>query len=236
MGRKKEIYLDENGNPCKYWQTPEFKAKAKAKRQTPEYKAKLKAWRDTPVQKAKSKARNKAKWQTPEYKAKEKARRQTSEWKAKQKAHRETPEAKAKQKAHREKPEAKAKDRARSQTPEWKARHKAWCKTPEGKAKCRKYSAKKKAKRLKRDILLDKAGRKAIAEIYANCPDDWHVDHIAPLLGKTISGLHHPDNLQYLPAWVNCMKGNRWDDSWASHTMDTPSLEEKIKAYSLVQV
>ena len=53
-----------------------------------------------------------------------------------------------------------------------------------------------------------------------------------PLLGKTISGLHHPDNLQYLPAWVNCMKGNRWDDSWASHTMDTPSLEEKIKAYS----
>ena len=80
--------------------------------------------------------------------------------------------------------------------------------------------------------MLDKAGRKAIAEIYANCPDDWHVDHIAPLLGKTISGLHVPENLQYLPEWVNHMKNNRWEESWAEHTIDTP-LEEKIKAYQL---
>ena len=198
----KKIYRDEKGRFCKQWQTPEFKAKEKVKRQTPENKVRQKAHREKPENKAKKKAKE----QTPEHKAKEKARR--------------------------EKPENKAKDRARHQTPEVKARHKAWCKTPEGKAKCREYSAKKKAKRLKRDVLLDKAGRKAMAEIYANCPDDWHVDHIAPLLGKTISGLHLPKNLQYLPAWVNHMKGNRWEESWIEHTIDTP-LEEKIKAYQL---
>jgi len=211
----KKRYRDEKGRFCKQWQTPEFKAKEKVKRQTPEYKA-----------------REKARREKPENKAKLKAKRQTPEYKAYQEAYRQTPEYKAREKARREKPENKAKDRARHQTPEVKARHKAWCKTPEGKAKCREYSAKKKAKRLKRDILLDKAGRKAMAEIYANCPDDWHVDHIAPLLGKTISGLHLPKNLQYLPAWVNHMKGNRWEESWIEHTIDTP-LEEKIKAYQL---
>ena len=34
MGRKKKIHLDENGNPCGWWQTPE----AIAKRQRPEAK------------------------------------------------------------------------------------------------------------------------------------------------------------------------------------------------------
>lgn len=55
--------------------------------------------------------------------------------------------------------------------------------------------------------------------IYEACPDGYHVDHIRALAS---GGLHHQDNLQYLPAMENCRKGNgrtydvskvlRWQD------------------------
>ncbi len=50
-----------------------------------------------------------------------------------------------------------------------------------------------------------------IRQIYDNCPEGHHVDHIIPLNGINICGLHVEYNLQYLPAKENCSKGNKFE-------------------------
>jgi 5-methylcytosine-specific restriction endonuclease McrA len=41
--------------------------------------------------------------------------------------------------------------------------------------------------------------------------ESWHVDHIIPLQGKQVSGLHVYSNLRVVPSSENLAKGNRYD-------------------------
>ena len=65
------------------------------------------------------------------------------------------------------------------------------------------------AKRL-RQRTPNNEDKKVIAEFYSNCPKGYEVDHIIPLNGKSVSGLHTIDNLQYLPSTENKRKSNKF--------------------------
>lgn len=51
----------------------------------------------------------------------------------------------------------------------------------------------------------------AIRDFYDNAPPGYQVDHIIPLAGKYVCGLHVLGNLQYLTISENARKGNRYE-------------------------
>lgn len=68
----------------------------------------------------------------------------------------------------------------------------------------------------RRSILLKAipswANLELINSIY-ECAEGAHVDHIVPLQGKLVCGLHVENNLQYLTPQENLSKGNKWEVS-----------------------
>lgn len=76
-----------------------------------------------------------------------------------------------------------------------------------------------------------KSEKKAIEQIYYNCPPGYHVDHIIPL---SKGGTHCLENLRYMLASENVRKSNNIDinilKQYAQHeTLSIPFLQRKFK-------
>lgn len=82
-------------------------------------------------------------------------------------------------------------------------------KTPSGVAYRRRRNLKKEEKI--RIATPPWADCRIINEFDSMRPDDCHLDHIIPLRGESVCGLHVTENLQYLPAQENMMKSNKVD-------------------------
>lgn len=78
------------------------------------------------------------------------------------------------------------------------------------------YRRKRQAAEMQRAIPLSDSHTRELIHLYEQCSllrnlgYDYHVDHVVPLRGKSVSGLHVPWNLQVIPADINRSKGNRF--------------------------
>lgn len=55
------------------------------------------------------------------------------------------------------------------------------------------------------------ADLKKIKEIYLTCPSGMHVDHVIPLRGKLVCGLHVENNLRHMNGDENVQKNNKFN-------------------------
>ena len=93
------------------------------------------------------------------------------------------------------------------------------------------YEANRRAAKLERTpAWMDK---EAIISFYNNCPAGYHVDHIDPLQGKIVSGLHVLNNLQYLSAKDNHTKSNTYESSTKLGFIKCQPSSNKFGEYGL---
>ena len=86
---------------------------------------------------------------------------------------------------------------------------KAYRKTDRGRGLLNSAQARRRAAKLQRTPSWSNEG--VLDAIYLNCPEGYHVDHIIPLQGELVSGLHVETNLQYLTATENHSKSNKFE-------------------------
>ena len=85
--------------------------------------------------------------------------------------------------------------------------NKKYSKTPKGKKNKNHNTAMRHARKLRAIPLW--ANIEKIKEIYRNRKKGYHVDHVVPLKGLNVCGLHVENNLQYLTVRENISKGNK---------------------------
>ena len=109
---------------------------------------------------------------------------------------------------HQEHLQTQARTRARVNRVERRVKHRAYKQTNPGKFSA--YQAKRRAQKLlATPAWLSAADLQEIQRVYETCPSTHHVDHIVPLQGKQVCGLHVLWNLQQIPAHENHAKNNR---------------------------
>ena len=119
--------------------------------------------------------------------------------------------------ANKEKMKALAKAWEEANKEKRKAQNKEWTKKNKDKV-CAKLAKRRAAKINRTPGWLTKEDLDKIVSIYIEAGrktkktgEEWHVDHIIPLQGENISGLHVPDNLQVIRAKDNLSKNNRYE-------------------------
>jgi hypothetical protein len=82
------------------------------------------------------------------------------------------------------------------------------CHTIHGEANTKAYNLhiQRKREAAKKQRIPPWSDLTKIRQTYRDCPEGMTVDHIIPLHGKMVSGLHVPNNLQYLPPGDNYRK------------------------------
>jgi hypothetical protein len=85
------------------------------------------------------------------------------------------------------------------------------------KGKVNSDTAKRYLSKLNRLSITTKSDLEAISKIYEQAAEltrttgiRYHVDHIIPLQGELVSGLHIPSNLQIITEQENCSKHNKF--------------------------
>ena len=108
---------------------------------------------------------------------------------------------------------------------------KAWKKDNRGRANA--TEAKRRAAKLER--LMPWGCKEEIRALYAEAQRlqektgvPHHIDHILPLQGALVSGLHIPQNLQVLTASENCSKHNSYDPWTGEHTPPSPEVIREL--------